>query len=84
MLEVVALSQVLGTGLVEEDLHSWYKTLGTLSPEGKTSLLQDVEAGRKTEVELFSGTVIRLGSETGVPVPINRMLYDMIRAIEQG
>jgi 2-dehydropantoate 2-reductase len=84
MLEVVALSKVLGTGLVEEDLHSWYKTLGTLSPEGKTSMLQDVEAGRKTEVELFSGTVIRLGSETGVPVPINRMLYDMIRAIEQG
>jgi 2-dehydropantoate 2-reductase len=84
MLEVVALSKALGTGLFEEDLHSWYKTLGTLSPEGKTSMLQDVEAGRKTEVELFSGTVIRLGRETGVSVPVNQMLYDLIRAIEQG
>lgn len=84
MLEVVALSKALGTGLCEEDLHSWYTTLGTLSPEGKTSMLQDVEAGRKTEVELFSGTVIKLGYETGIPVPVNRMLYDMIRAIEQG
>jgi 2-dehydropantoate 2-reductase len=83
MLEVIALSKALGTGLSEEDMQSWYKTLGTLSPDGKTSMLQDVEAGRKTEVELFSGTVIRLGGETGVLVPVNRMLYDMIRAIEQ-
>jgi 2-dehydropantoate 2-reductase len=83
MLEVVAISKSVGTGLQEDDLQTWYKTLGTLSPEGKTSMLQDVEAGRKTEVELFSGTVIRLGLETGVPVPVNRMLYDLIRAIEQ-
>jgi 2-dehydropantoate 2-reductase len=83
MFEVIALSKALGTGLLEEDLHSWYKTLGSLAPEGKTSMLQDVEAGRKTEVELFSGTVIRLGIETGIPVPVNRMLYDLIHAIEQ-
>ncbi len=83
MREVISLSQALGTGLLEEDLHSWYKTLGTLSPEGKTSMLQDVEAGRKTEVALFSGTVIDLGHETGVPVPVNKMLYDLIRAVEQ-
>ncbi len=50
----------------------------------ESAMLQDVEAGRKTEFELFSGTVIRLGLETGVPVPVNRMLYDTIRAIEQG
>jgi 2-dehydropantoate 2-reductase len=84
MLEVISLSKALGTGLLEVDLQSWYKTLETLSPEGKTSMLQDVEAYRKTEVELFSGTVIRLGLETGIPVPVNQHLYTQIQSIEQG
>jgi 2-dehydropantoate 2-reductase len=46
-------------------------------------MLQDVEAGRKTEVEAFSGTVIALGEETGVPTPVNRLLFDLIRTMEQ-
>ncbi len=84
MLELIAISRSLGTGLVEDDLGSWYKTLDLLSPDGKTSMLQDVEARRKTEVELFSGTVIRLGLEAGVPTPVNQLLFELIRAIEQG
>jgi len=83
MLELISISAALGTGLVGADLKSWYKTLDLLSPDGKTSMLQDVEARRKTEVELFSGTVIRLGLETGVPTPVNQLLFDLIRAIEQ-
>lgn len=84
MLELIAISRALGTGLAEDDLKSWYATLDLLSPDGKTSMLQDVDARRKTEVELFSGTVIRLGLEAGVPTPVNQMLFDLIRAIEQG
>jgi len=83
MLELITISGALGTGLAVEDLRSWYKTLDLLSPKGKTSMLQDVEARRKTEVELFSGTVIRLGLEAGVPTPVNQLLFDLIRAIEQ-
>jgi 2-dehydropantoate 2-reductase len=44
---------------------------------------QDVEAGRKTEVELFAGTVIRLAEKHGLDVPVNRALYDEICAIER-
>jgi 2-dehydropantoate 2-reductase len=82
MLELVAISRLRGTGLSEADLTSWYKTLDSLSPGGKTSMLQDVEAGRKTEVEIFAGTVIALGQESGLPTPVNRLLYDLIRTIE--
>ena len=45
-------------------------------------MLQDIEAGRKTEVEMFSGTVLRLGKELGVPTPINALFYHMIKTIE--
>lgn len=84
MSELIAISKVLGTGLSEADVAVWDRTLADLSPAGKSSMLQDVEARRKTEVELFAGTVVRLGSETGVPTPINSLLFDMVRAIERG
>jgi 2-dehydropantoate 2-reductase len=83
MAEVVSLSKAMGTGLDESDIAAWYKTLMGLGPEGKTSMLQDVEAGRKTEVEAFAGTVIELGRAAGVSVPVNTTLYHLIRAIER-
>ncbi|HTP59038.1 MAG TPA: ketopantoate reductase family protein [Spirochaetia bacterium] len=80
MAEVVAVSRAAGTGLEDADIKAWYKTLRTLAPEGKTSMLQDVEAGRETEVEAFAGTIIRLGRETGTPVPVNQTLYWLLKA----
>jgi len=84
MRELIAVSRAKGTGLVEADLNSWYTTLQGFSPDSKTSMLQDVEAGRKTEVEAFAGTVVALGEETGVPTPVNHFLFDLIRTMEQG
>jgi 2-dehydropantoate 2-reductase len=83
MRELIAISRALGTGLVEADLEAWRGTLLGLSPDAKTSMLQDVEARRKTEVEAFAGTVIALGEKVGVPTPVNRLLFDMLRTIEQ-
>lgn len=83
MRELIAISKAKGTGLVESDLDTWYATLRSLSPDAKTSMLQDVEARRKTEVEAFAGTVISLGKETGVPTPVNGLFFNLIRAIEQ-
>ncbi len=83
MAEVVAVSQATGTGLEGADIKAWYNTLRKLAPEGKTSMLQDVEAGRETEVEAFAGTVIRLGRETSTPVPVNQTLYWLLKARER-
>lgn len=82
MQEVIRLSQKLGIGLGNSDLERWYEILHRLGPDKKTSMLQDVEAGRKTEVEMFAGTVCALGQKHGVPTPANIMLYNMIRAYE--
>jgi 2-dehydropantoate 2-reductase len=82
MAEVVALSKAMKTGLEESDIASWHATLMGFAPENKTSMLQDVEARRQTEVEAFAGTVIRLGRAAGVPVPVNAVLYNLLKAIE--
>jgi 2-dehydropantoate 2-reductase len=84
MREVIAISAAKGTGLVETDPERWQTTLRSLSPGGKTSMLQDVEAGRKTEVEAFAGAVMTLGRECGIPTPVNQLYFDLIRAMEQG
>lgn len=81
--EVILLSERLGINLNETDLQNYIKVLDTLRPEGKTSMLQDVEAGRKTEVEIFAGTVSKLGREHGVATPVNDFLLRAIHTIEQ-
>jgi len=81
MREVIVLGEAAGVRLDEEDIMDWYAVLGTLSPEGKTSMMQDMEAGRKTEVEMFAGKVMKLGGERGIPTPVNDTLYRILRVM---
>jgi 2-dehydropantoate 2-reductase len=80
--EVVALAGREGIALAPADVERALEILGTLAPEAKTSMLQDVEAGRKTEVEIFAGEVSRLGRRHGVPTPVNDLLGELIAALE--
>lgn len=81
--EVMCIAQKLSISLDENDLEKCLKIIGSISPDGKTSMLQDVEAGRKTEVDLFSKTVMFIGQKTEVPTPVNDILYRVIKAIEE-
>lgn len=79
MKEVIAISQANGVNLtVEEDLEKWLGIAATLNPRSYPSMRQDALAKRKTEVELFAGTVIHLGRKYGVPTPVNEKLYTII------
>jgi len=82
MREVIILAKKVGIDLSEEDIRSFDPILARLSPQGKTSMLQDVEAGRKTEVEMFAGRVIALGQKYDIPMPVNQSLFDSICRIE--
>jgi 2-dehydropantoate 2-reductase len=82
MREVITIARAMKVELSEKDIGEWYKVLDPLNPEGKTSMFQDVEAGRKTEVEMLAGTVIDLGKRYGVPTPVNRRLFDELKRIE--
>jgi 2-dehydropantoate 2-reductase len=47
------------------------------------SMLEDVDARRQTEVELITGTLVREADRLGVPVPLHRALYRLIKAKEE-
>ena len=82
-LEAAALAVREGIPLGPDDVERIFPILATLAPDGKTSMLQDVEAGRKTEVEAFAGTVVELGLRHGIPTPVNALLLRMITALER-
>lgn len=82
MKEVVAVAGKAGINLTEDDITAVFKLVGSLSPEGKTSMLQDVEAGRKTEASMFAGVLCKLGEKHGVYTPVNRVLLMTLQAIE--
>ena len=82
MEEVIALAQITGIDLSAEDLDEWCRILAGLSPGGKTSMLQDMEAGRKTEVEIFAGKVVSLGLRHHVPTPVNAAVLRIIKVLE--
>lgn len=81
--EVIPLAEKEGVSLYESDIDEFFKIFKTLSPFGRTSMFQDVEAGRKTEVESFALTVVNLGKKHGMATPVNETLYLMLRVLEQ-
>jgi len=80
--EVRALSQACGIHLTQSDVDEFVRVLDSLDPAGKTSMLQDIEAGRRSEVDLFAGTVVELGKKYGIATPVNETLLCIIRAME--
>ena len=49
----------------------------------KASMLQDVEARRPTEIDYLNGGIVRFGDEHGVPTPLNRAVWALVKGLEQ-
>lgn len=82
MGEVAAVGRACGIALTDEDVAYWLDIIDHLNPAGMPSLRQDVLARRPTEVELFAGTINRLGAAHGIPTPQNEGFYTAIKEIE--
>lgn len=59
------------------------KSTDLIADNGKTSMYQDIIAKRKTEVEIFSGEIIKLGKTYGIKTPYNEYIYNKIKEIER-
>jgi 2-dehydropantoate 2-reductase len=49
----------------------------------KPSMLQDVEAGRETEIDFLNGAVVSFGERHGVEAPLNRALTALVKGLER-
>lgn len=50
---------------------------------GKASMLQDLEASRRTEIDAITGAIIQAAAKAGVPVPLHEALYALVRGSER-
>lgn len=62
-----------------DQIHKTLEGAGT----GKASMLQDVEARRKTEVEVINGAVVRAAKENEVEVPLNEAMVALVGGLER-
>lgn len=83
MREVVQIGNAEGIPLSEEDVRMWTEVIDHVTPTNEPSMRQDSKARRKSEVELFSGTVRRIAQRHGIAVPVNDWLYETITRMEQ-
>jgi len=82
MREVMELSKYEGVYLSEAELDAWSHMCDSLSPQGKPSMAQDIDAKRKTEVELFACEVLKRAQKYHLSCKMNAYLYDMIQQME--
>jgi 2-dehydropantoate 2-reductase len=81
--EGIAVARASGVKLSYDDPEGpWLKAADGLPPEFKTSLLQSLEKGSRTEIDFINGSVVRWGAKCGVPTPVNEALVACVKGIE--
>ncbi len=65
-------------------LEVFYGRLVPDTAEHKSSTLQDIAAGKRTEIEALNGAVIQLAQKHGIGVPYNLAVYNLIKFLETG
>lgn len=83
MDEVIKIANAENVMLTEKDKEIYINILKTLDPNGVPSMRQDSMSGRKTEVDMFAGTVIEIAKKHGIPVPVNERIYATVKKMEE-
>jgi len=82
-LEAVSVARALSLEIDADERLGRVHAVLEGAGKGKSSMLQDVEGQRKTEIETVNGAVTRVGDELGVPVPLNRAMVALVGGLER-
>ena len=77
-LEAIATAQGIDLRIADAVSHGC-----AVPATARYSTLQDLDAGRHTEIDMFSGALMRMGKELGIPTPYNEYTYHIIKAMEE-
>jgi 2-dehydropantoate 2-reductase len=78
--EVAAVAAARGLDL--GDVEGAALEVARLTTDNRSSMLQDVDRGARTEIDALCGAVVREGRQRGVPTPVNERLWREVRALE--
>ncbi|MEO8257631.1 MAG: 2-dehydropantoate 2-reductase [Acidobacteriota bacterium] len=77
-LETMAVGQVRGISLPAHVLDDMIAGFQALPPQARSSMLDDLERGRRLELSWLSGAVVRLGEDAGVMTPTHRFITTVL------
>lgn len=80
--EAVAVAKARGISLPYDEPLEKVRSVCRATAENRASMFQDIAAGRLTEVDVINGAIVREGNAAGVPTPVNRLLTNLIHAVE--
>ncbi|MDG1524494.1 MAG: 2-dehydropantoate 2-reductase [Candidatus Thalassarchaeaceae archaeon] len=83
MEEAARIATAEGIDLTDFDLSQSLEDLCRATADNRVSMLQDIMAGRETEIESICGEVIKRGEALGIPTPRNQTLHALVKGIEQ-
>jgi 2-dehydropantoate 2-reductase len=79
--EGLAVARALGIGL-HGDPRALVQEGAKASGKHKASMLQDILAGRQTEVDFMNGAIVQWGEKVSVPTPLNKAMWALIKGLE--
>ena len=79
--EGLAVAKALGIEL-HNDPKQMVKKAANAPGKHKASMLQDVLAKRQTEVDFMNGAIVQWGEKLGVPTPLNRAVWALVKGLE--
>lgn len=77
-LETMAVAHARGVSLPARVFDDMVNNLNTLPPTAKSSMLEDLERGRRLELPWLSGAVVRMGREHDIDTPIHRFISTVL------
>lgn len=82
-VETARVARAAGVDLSDESARARVEAVAEATAENRSSMLQDIERGRRTEVDALHGAVVDYGERHGVPTPVNRTLAGLLRTWER-
>lgn len=76
--EIFTLGRACGVQLADDAVQRTLAFINSLPPEATTSMQRDLAQGRRSELDLLTGAVVRIGREKNVPVPVHETLYAVL------
>ncbi|MEE2759348.1 MAG: 2-dehydropantoate 2-reductase [Candidatus Thermoplasmatota archaeon] len=83
MEEGARIATAEGIDLSDFDLTQSLEDLCRATADNRVSMLQDIMAGRQTEIDSICGEVVKRGEALGIPTPRNQTLHALVKGIEQ-
>jgi 2-dehydropantoate 2-reductase len=84
MLETASIAYAEDVVITKEMIENTLDSISKMPPEVKPSMMVDLEAGRRIEIETFNGAVIRFGEKHGIATPYNYAVYAALKPYEYG